>query len=115
MGVDRLKTGNFLVEGAARAFLAAYRTRELTYRAVSDSVIEMHTHSVVVVGTAQAGQIEAELALDLTANSDWDSATRVSLVGRTSFRNVHIPLPGWGDAPELILDVEADLPIQADM
>ena len=106
IGLDQIKTGNFLTEHAARAFIAGYRAHDLVYAGRGTWPSE----PVNVRGPATAGQIDVEIELTVTpVDTDWDAMSEIEIVGTAGFGTVHIPIPGVGTVDDLVVDIDARL------
>ena len=68
VALDKMKTGNFLTEHAARAFIAGYRAHDLVYAGTGS-----HSGaSSTVRGPAKAGAVDVDIELTITpVDSDW--------------------------------------------
>jgi hypothetical protein len=109
IALDRVKTGNFLTEHAARAFIAGYRAHDLVYAGAGSRGSDASR----VRGPAKAGSIDVEIELTLTpVASDWDAMTELEIVGSAGFGTVHIPLPGVGTVDDLVIDINARLAVK---
>ena len=93
LALDKLKTGNFFTEAAARTFIGSY-----------------NAHDLVFQGNAQAGELDVEISLAITAVAN-SPQTEVELVGSAAFGRVHIPLPGIGTVENLNIDINARLTV----
>lgn len=110
IALDRIKTGNFLTEHAARAFIAGYRAHDLVYSGVG----RLGESSTSVSGPAKAGTIDVEIDLAITPIGDgWHSLSEIEVVGNAGFGRVTIPLPGIGTVDDLVIDIDARLMVKA--
>ena len=108
VALDKIKTGNFLTEHAARAFIAGYRAHDLVY--VGSGGLSDDSSSVR--GSAKAGTLDVEIELTLTpVDEDWDAMREVELVGSAGFGKVTIPIPGIGTVDNLVVDIDAKLKV----
>lgn len=106
IALDQIKTGNFLTEHAARAFISGYRAHDLVYAGSG----KWPSEPVSVRGPAQAGQIDVEIELTVSpVDADWDAMSEIEIVGTAGFGSVHIPLPGLGTVDDLVVDIDARL------
>jgi hypothetical protein len=106
LALDKIKTGNFLTEAAAKAFFKGYNANDLVYNAEGP-----HDGSVYrVSGSATAGTLDLSITLSI---SGVNSAPHpeVELVGSAEFGEVHIPMPGVGKVDNLQVDIDAKLAI----
>ncbi len=106
IALDQIKTGNFLTEHAARAFIAGYRAHDLVYAGSGTRSAD----PVIVRGPATAGQLDVEIELSVSPVAvDWDAMSEIEIVGTAGFGRVHIPLPGVGTVDNLVVDIDARL------
>lgn len=106
IALDQIKTGNFLTEHAARAFIAGYRAHDLVYAGSG----QWPSEPVSVRGPAKAGEIDVEIELSISpVAADWDAMSEIEIVGTAGFGSVHIPIPGVGTVDDLVVDIDARL------
>ena len=106
IALDQIKTGNFLTEHAARAFISGYRAHDLVYAGSG----HWPSEPVNVKGPAKAGQIDVEIELTVSpVAADWDAMSEIEIVGTAGFGSVNIPLPGLGKVDDLVVDIDARL------
>lgn len=106
IALDQIRTGNFLTEHAARAFIAGYRAHDLVYTGSG----RWPSEPVNVRGPAKAGQIDVEIELTVSpVDADWDAMSEIEIVGTAGFGTVHIPIPGVGTVDDLVIDIDARL------
>ena len=106
IALDRIKTGNFLTEHAARAFFAGYRAHDLVYTGSGSREVD----PVSVRGPAKAGSIDVEIELNVhPIDGDWNAMSEIQIIGTAGFGTVHIPLPGVGSVDDLVIDIDARL------
>jgi len=106
IALDQIKTGNFLTEHAARAFIAGYRAHDLVYTGQGSWPGE----PINVRGPARAGTIDVVIELTVKpVGSEWDEMSEIEIVGTAGFGTVHVPLPGVGKVDDLIIDIDARL------
>ena len=106
IALDQIKTGNFLTEHAARAFIAGYKAHDLVYQGRG----QWPGEPVSVRGLAKAGSIDVEIELTVTpVAGNWDSMAEIEIVGTAGFGTVHIPMPGLGTIDDLVVDIDARL------
>ncbi|CAB5004393.1 MAG: hypothetical protein F2889_03750 [Actinobacteria bacterium] len=105
LALDQLKTGNFLLQSAARSIVTRNKAHELVYSG-KGPVGEIWS----VTGIARAGSIEVELDLTITPIA---SATapmgQIEIVGSANMGTVHLPIPGMGTVEDFSFDVDAKL------
>ncbi|CAB4677995.1 unannotated protein [freshwater metagenome] len=105
LALDQLKTGNFLLQSAARSIVTRNKAHELVYSG-KGPVGEIWS----VTGIARAGSIEVELDLTITPIA---SATapmgQIEIVGSANMGTVHLPIPGMGTIEDFSFEVDAKL------
>lgn len=108
VALDQVKTGNFLTEHAARAFIAGYRAHDLVYAGTGSHSGE----PFIVRGPAKAGAVDVDIELSITpVESDWDDMSEIEIVGSAAFGTVNIPIPGVGTVDDLTVDIDAKLTV----
>lgn len=108
VALDKMKTGNFLTEHAARAFIAGYRAHDLVYAGTGSHSGE----PPIVRGPAKAGSVDVDIELSITpVDSDWDDMSEIEIVGSAAFGTVHIPIPGVGTVDDLTVEIDARLTV----
>jgi len=106
LALDKLKTGNFFTEAAARTFIGGYNAHDLVFQGSGTH----NGNDYDVSGNAQAGELDVEISLTITAVAN-SPEPEVELVGSAAFGRVHIPLPGIGTVENLIIDIDARLTV----
>lgn len=110
IALDQLRTGNFLMQAAARTLVSRHDAVVLAY----DGSGQAHDSAWHITGTATAGDVELELALVITAiGGDGDAMSEIELVGSANVGTVHLPLPGMGTIDDFSFDVDARLAMTA--
>lgn len=110
IALDKIKTGNFLTEHAARAFIAGYRAHDLIY---AGSGVKRPS-AASITGPAKAGSIDVDIELVVTPVGDgWHSMSEIEIAGNAGFGRVHIPIPGVGTVDDLVVDIDARLLVSA--
>ena len=106
LALDKIKTGNFLTEAAAKAFFNSYNAKDLVYNAQGPH----DGNAYQVSGSASAGTLDLSITLTI---KPVDSAPHpeVELVGSAAFGKVHIPLPGVGTVDDMNVDIDAKLAV----
>lgn len=94
--IDQVRTGNPLLDPELHALVHALTAGRLLFAG--------RRAGEVFTGSAQAGDISVPLDLAVTGGG---ATRRVS--GTSTFRDVHIPLPGIGRLPYLEVDIEGHL------
>lgn len=103
LALDELRTGNFLVQGAARSIVSRNDAHVLSY-AGEGMAKALPWH---VVGHAKAGSVDVELGLDVTpCGPSTDPMVEIELKGSASMGTVHLPLPGLGTVDDFAFDVD---------
>lgn len=106
LDLGRLRTGNFLMQAAARSLVSSHRVVLLVYEGVGSAA----GGGWLVSGTAVGGTIEVPLALTITAiGPEADPMAEIDIAGSASVGTVNIPLPGIGRVEDFGFDVEARL------
>lgn len=101
-----LRTGNFLLQAAARSLVSSNRVTVLVYEGSGGA----DAGGWRVSGTAVGGTIEVPLDLVITAiGTAGDPMSEIDIAGSASVGTVHIPLPGIGTVEDFGFDVEARL------
>jgi hypothetical protein len=104
IALDELRTGNFLTQHAARAFIAGQRAHDLVY----DGAGTAKSAPFDVVGQAKAGQLDLTIGLKVSLLGG-STPSEVELQGSAAFGRVHIPIPGIGTVDDLSIDIDARL------
>jgi hypothetical protein len=109
LALDQLKTGNFLMQAAARALVTRHDAHLLTYDgAGAQALAPWH-----VTGHAASGDVDVELDLTVTpCGTAPDRMDEIELVGSANLGTVHLPLPGLGTVEDFSFDVEARLALR---
>lgn len=105
LALDQLKTGNFIMEAAARTLVKRHDAHDLGYSGrgpAADSPWQ-------VSGSAEAGDVSVELTLTVTPIGTSDPMAEIELVGSANVGTVHLPLPGLGTVEDFSFDVDARL------
>jgi len=110
LALDELRTGNFLVQGAARSIVTRNDAHVLSYSGDGPSApLPWH-----VIGHAKAGSVDVELGLDiLPCGPSDDPMAEVELKGSASMGTVHLPLPGMGTVDDFAFDVDGRFALRA--
>lgn len=110
LSLEQLRTGNFLMQAAARTLVSRHGAVVLTYDG-SGPVIDGGWN---VRGTAAAGDVALELDLTITpCGPAVDPMAEIELVGSANVGTVHLPLPGMGTVEDFSFDVDARLAMRA--
>jgi hypothetical protein len=106
LALDKIKTGNFLTEAAAKAFFGSYNAKDLVYTGEGPQ----EGSGFQVSGSASAGTLDLSIALTITGVQSAPHP-EVELTGAASFGTVHIPLPGIGTVDDMQIDIDAKLAV----
>jgi hypothetical protein len=106
LALDQLKTGNILMQGAARSLLRRNDARVLDYSGQGAGV----SNPWLVNGHATSGDVNVELTLTITAvGTGIDPMTEIGLTGVANLGTVNVPLPGLGRVDDFSFQVDARL------
>jgi len=106
LALDKLKTGNFLTETAARTFISGYKAQDLVFKGSGPH----NGNAYDVSGNAVAGELDVQMTLIVTSVSN-TAQPEVELMGSAQFGTVHIPLPGIGTVENMNIEIDARLAI----
>jgi hypothetical protein len=103
LALDELKTGNFLMQAAARRIVTSNNAHVLTYSGEGiETALPWH-----VTGHAKAGSIDVELTLAVRpCGPPPDLMAEIEVQGSASLGRVHLPLPGLGTVDDFAFDVD---------
>jgi hypothetical protein len=111
LALDQLKTGNFLMQAAARTLVTRHDAHVLTYDGASPGAPDGDAWDVT--GHAVAGSIDVALQLTITpSGTSADRMDEIELVGSANLGTVHLPLPGLGTVDDFSFDVDARLALR---
>lgn len=106
LDLGQMRTGNFLLQAAARSLISSNDVHVLTYEG-SGPAVDTGWH---VSGTAAAGSIEVPLDLTITGiGPQGNPMAEIDIAGSANVGTVHLPLPGMGTVDDFGFDVEACL------
>ena len=109
LALDQLRTGNFLMQAAARSLVARHDAQVLTYDGTGSDVAAGWS----VTGHAIAGNVDVELDLVVSAiGPSHAPMDEIEIVGSASVGTVHLPLPGLGTVEDFGFDVDARLALR---
>ena len=111
LALDKLKTGNFLTEAAARTFISGYKAQDLVFKGSGPHTANGHANGYNVSGNAVAGEIDVQMSIILTSVGN-SAQPEVELIGSAQFGTVHIPLPGIGTVENMNIEIDARLAIR---
>jgi hypothetical protein len=107
LALDKLKTGNFLTEAAARTFVSGYKAKDLVFNGSGPH----NGNAYDVSGNAVAGEIDVQMSIIVTPVLN-STQPEVELMGSAQFGTVHIPLPGIGTVENMNIEIDARLAIR---
>jgi hypothetical protein len=103
LALDELKTGNFLMQAAARGIVARNNAHVLSY-AGEGPATALPWH---VTGHAKAGSVDVVLTLAVTpCGPPTDPMAEIEVTGSASMGTVNLPLPGLGKIDDFAFDVD---------
>lgn len=106
LDLQQMRTGNFLLQGAARGLISSHGVQALDYEGRGASSGD----GWAVSGTAVGGSIEVPIDLHITAIGPPPApVSEIDIAGSASVGTVHIPLPGIGTVEDFGFDLEAKL------
>lgn len=109
MDLAQLRTGNFLLQAAARSLVSRHDAGLLAYEgrgAAGEGGWQLTGH-------ATAGDVDLVLDLRVTAiGPAADPMREIELVGTANVGTVHLPLPGMGTIEDFSFDVDARLALR---
>jgi hypothetical protein len=109
LALDQLRTGNFIMQAAARTLVQRHDAHVLVYDGEGTST----SNGWQVSGHAVAGSIDVELVLAITAvGPATDPMSEIEIVGSANLGTVHLPLPGLGTVEDFSFDVDARLALR---
>jgi hypothetical protein len=109
LALDQLKTGNFLLQAAARTLVTRHGAHQLTYDGAGTEAAAPWR----VSGHAASGDVDIELDLTVTpCGAAADRMDEIELVGSANLGTVHLPLPGLGTVEDFSFDVDARLALR---
>jgi hypothetical protein len=106
LALDELRTGNFLLQAAARTLVSRHDAHVLTYDGRGPATAD----GCRVSGHATSGDVDLELDLTVTdVGPEGAPLSEIELSGSAYVGRVHLPLPGLGTVDDFGFDVEAQL------
>lgn len=91
VGISEITTGNMLLDPEVRALVNRGSDGVLSFEGkgtVTDDYVEF-------AGRAWAGNVEVPLTLSGTSNGELDHERNVTIGGTATFKDIHLPLPGF--------------------
>jgi hypothetical protein len=101
VGLDRLKSGSFLLDLGAGAFLSSYGAKELLFVGSGLAGVD----PLLVGGVATSGRVAVELELELRVRELNDLEMVLEICGTAVFEDVEVPIPGIGRLSDQALQV----------
>jgi len=108
IGLDRVKTGNFLLDIGLSGFLSSYGAKELQYVGSGPGGVD----PLLVGGVATSGRVVVELELALSEIHASEVSMTLQVSGTAVFDDVEVPIPGIGRLSDLTLQVAAEIPLE---
>lgn len=98
VAIDQVSTGNPMLDPEVHALVHSGSDGRLTFAGTGASL-------ETVTGHASAGNIT--VPLELVADPEGgDEPMTLKLTGKTSFQNIHVPLPGMGHIHHVDIDID---------
>jgi len=107
LGIDRTKTGNFLLDLGLSAFLSSYGAKELMYVGSGPAGVD----PLLVGGVATSGRVAVDLELELHLSAGQAGGMDLDVRGTAAFEEVDVSIPGIGKLSDLELQVRAQIPL----
>ena len=105
LALERLSTGNFLVDRAAKSLVTRHNAHDLTYRANGHAGEQPWN----VAGHAVSGDVDVELRVTVSPVGVLNPMDEIEIVGSGDMGTVHLPMPGLGTVDDFSFDVDARL------
>lgn len=100
VAISKVRTGNPVLDPEVHALVNSTSDGLLTFTGSGASLAEVN-------GKASAGTITVPLELVAdSAGADGDGPMDLQLSGRTTFTDIHLPLPGMGHIKHVDIDIE---------
>ena len=101
IGLDRVKSGSFLLDLGVGAFLSSYGAKELLFVGSGPAGVE----PLLVGGVATSGRVAVDLELELRPQEFTEAEMVLEVRGTAVFEDVEVPIPGIGRLSDLTLQV----------
>ncbi len=101
VGLDRVKSTNFLLDLAVGAFLSSYGAKELLFVGSGPAGVD----PLLVGGVATSGRAAVDLELAVVPQEFAGTELVLAVSGTAVFQNVDVPIPGIGRLSDLTLQV----------
>lgn len=99
VAIDQVATGNPLLDPEVHALVKSESDGRLRFKGSGTDLQSL-------TGTASAGTITVPLDLSAQRQSGAAGADDLSITGRTSFTDIHVPLPGIGHIKHIDINIE---------
>ena len=111
LALDQLKTGNFLLQAAARSLVTRHGAHVLSYDGTGTGSGDAGAWSVA--GHAVSGDVDVALQLTISpCGTSVDGMDEIEVVGSANLGTVHLPLPGLGTVDDFSFAVDARLALR---
>ncbi len=97
VAIDRVATGNPLLDPEVHALVGSGSDGKLTFSGTGPSLAGVEGH-------ASAGTVVVPLSLSAQPSTEADSLD-LDLRGTTTFEDIHLPLPGMGHIKKIDVDI----------
>ena len=101
IGLDRVKSTNFLLDLAVGAFLSSYGAKELLFVGSGPAGVD----PLLVGGVATSGRAAVDLELVLVPQEFTGAELVLAVGGSAVLHDVEVPIPGIGRLSDLTLQV----------
>lgn len=98
VAIDQVSTGNPMLDPEVHALVHSGSDGRLTFTGTGASLAE-------VTGHATAGNVKVPLELSAAGAPGGDDL-ELQVTGRTTFTDIHLPLPGMGHINQVDIDIE---------
>lgn len=98
VAIDQVSTGNPVLDPEVHALVHSGSDGRLTFSGTGASLAEVTGHAV-------AGNVKVPLELAATRSPDSEDL-ELQVSGKTSFTDIHLPLPGMGHIHQIDIDIE---------
>jgi hypothetical protein len=101
IGLDRVKSGSFLLDLGVGAFLSSYGAKALLFVGSGPAGVD----PLLVGGVATSGRVAVDLELELRPLEFTEAEMVLEVRGTAVFEDVEVPIPGIGRISDLTLQV----------
>lgn len=102
VAIDQVATGNPLLDPEVHALVRAQSDGRLRFQGNGADL-------TALTGTASAGTISIPLELVAAESQTTDDGVDLQINGQTSFKDIHVPLPGLGHIKHIDIDISGVL------